>query len=351
MRHRHVLAAATAAATLLALTTATATAAAATTAATPGTPHSSKRVCANAPAGFAACQARVVTSSAKSLRPLATAGPTGYSPAQLNTAYGLTGFTGTAKIAIVDAFASPNAASDLAAYRSQFGLGTASFTQVNQTGGPITTVSGDVGWGHEEMLDLDMASAICPGCPLLYIGSKSNSFTDLAAAVNQGAAQGAQVISNSYGGTTLTLNTDSTRKSETVWSGAGSGCSRYISKPSWQTDSGCSRRTIADVAADADPATGVSIYDTFGSSGGLNWLVFGGTSVAAPIIGAIYALTGSDTAGVPAQLAYTSRASLFDVTSGNNGSCSRGTQYLCTGGTGYDGPTGNGTPNASLAPF
>ncbi|MDQ1710393.1 MAG: hypothetical protein QOG49_1778 [Frankiaceae bacterium] len=355
-----------------------------------------KRVCAKAPEGYAACDAHVATDG--NLKPFAT--PTfssGYAPAQLRTAYGLTG-SSTSLIAIVDAYAHPNAAADLAVYRNQFGLGTANLTQVNQTGGSIATVAGDTGWGQEEMLDLEMASAICPTCPLLYVGGNSASFNDLAAAVDRAAAMGAKVISNSYGGgeftgetsiathynhpgvaitassgdsgygaqapaafntltavggTHLVLNSNGTRSAETVWSGAGSGCSALIAKPSWQHDTGCSRRTISDVSAVADPATGVAVYDSYGSTGGNNWYVFGGTSVAAPIIGGVYALSGN-TSGVPAALSYGAPGgSLYDVTSGSNGRCthgkSSGAAYLCTAGVGYDGPTGNGTPNGTAA--
>ncbi|MGI8678272.1 MAG: S53 family peptidase, partial [Jatrophihabitans sp.] len=306
---------------------------AATASAAPGSAHGNKRVCAVATAGHAACDAHVVTDS--SLRPLATTSyQSGYSPAQLKTAYSLAGATGTATVAIVDAYASPNAAADLAAYRSQFGLGPANLTQVNQTGGTALP-AGDTGWGQEEMLDLEMVSAICPGCNILYVGANSASFVDLGTAVDTAVAKGAKVVSNSYGGsesanevsvyahyynhpgvaitvssgdsgygaqspaafntvtavggTTLALNSDNTRRSETVWSGAGSGCSAYVSKPAWQHDAACTKRTIADVAAVADPATGVAVYDSYGSTGGANWYVFGGTSVAAPIIGAVYA--------------------------------------------------------------
>jgi len=303
-------------------------------------------------------------------------------------------------VAIVDAYANPNAAADLAAYRTAFGLRSADLTQVNQTGGPITKVRGNVGWGQEEMLDLEMISAICPSCHIIYVGANSASFNDLAAAVDTAASLGAKVISNSYGGsefsgeatiashyshtdvaitvssgdsgygvqvpaafntvtavggTTLKLKADNTRLSETVWSGAGSGCSAYIGKHSWQHDAACGNRTVADVAAVADPATGVAVYDSYGSTGGANWYVFGGTSVAAPIIGAVYALSGN-TAGVPASLAYAPTApsgSLYDVTSGSNGRCVRGKNtsvaYLCTGVSGYDGPTGNGTPKGTGA--
>jgi subtilase family serine protease len=356
--------------------------------------HGERRVCANASAGFAACHAHVRTlvSADGKVTPDATSGPTGYSPSQLRTAYGLLTAISTMhaagthpKVAIVDAYASPNAAADLATYRSLLGIPAVhSFVQDNQAG----TV-GNTSWGQEEMLDLEMVSAICPDCDILYAGAASASFVDLGAAVNRAVTDGAVVVSNSYGGsesssetgiqntyythpgvaitvssgdsgygvqspaafntvtavggTTLKLTSGSTRSSETVWSGAGSGCSSYISKPSWQGDSSCARRTVADVAADADPATGVSVYDSYGSTGGNNWYVFGGTSVAAPIIGAVYALSGN-TGGTPASLAYTTPAgSLYDVTSGSNTRrCRAG--YLCSGAVGYDGPTGMGTP-------
>jgi subtilase family serine protease len=356
----------------------------------------SKRVCAHAATGYVACDARVRTDA--NLKPLATTGPTGFSPSQLASAYGLTNLTGTTTVAIVDAYANPNAVNDLAAYRNQFGLGTANLTQYNQTGGSIGTVSGNTGWGQEEMLDLEMVSAICRGCPLIYVGANSASFTDLAAAVRTAAAKGAKVISNSYGGnefsseTTLTssynlpgvtvtastgdsgygaqapaafssvvavggthlvLNSSGARGSETVWSGAGSGCSAYIGKPTWQHDSGCARRTIGDVSAVADPATGVSVYDSYGSTGGNNWYVFGGTSVSAPIIGGIYGLTGTGSNTAASKLYAAPAGSLFDVTSGSNGRCTHGRNtagaYLCTGVAGYDGPTGNGTPNGTGA--
>jgi len=165
-----------------------------------------KRVCAHAATGYAACDAHVRTNA--HLTPLATTGPTGYSPSQLRTAYGI-GSTGssTTTVALVDAFAHPNALSDLTAYRNQFGLGAPSLTQVNQTGGSIGTVSANVGWGQEEMLDLEMVSAMCPACKILYVGANSASFNDLAAAVNRAATLGAKVISNSYGGSEFSSET------------------------------------------------------------------------------------------------------------------------------------------------
>lgn len=158
-----------------------------------------KRVCTAPPVGHAACDARVVTDA--NLTPRATTTySAGYSPTQLQAAYGLTGMTAGTTVAIVDANANPNAAADLAVYRNQFGLGTAALTQVNQSGGKISAIHGNVGRGQEEMLDLEMVLAICPNCSVLYVGARSASFADLATAVDTAASLGARVISNSYGG-------------------------------------------------------------------------------------------------------------------------------------------------------
>ena len=73
---------------------------------------------------------------------------------------------------------------------------------------------------------------------------------------------------------------------------AGSGCSAYEPKPAWQTDTGCSRRSVADVSADADPNTGAAVYDSVAYSGRSGWFQVGGTSLAAPLIASVYALTG-----------------------------------------------------------
>jgi hypothetical protein len=106
----------------------------------------------------------------------------------------------------------------------------------------------------------------------------------------------------------------------------------------------CARRAVADVAAVADPETGVAVYDSFGLPG---WSVFGGTSVATQIISAIYGLapTGSVSPGASALYAASSR-DFFDVTTGSDGSCG---SDLCTAGVGWDGPTGLGTPDGTAA--
>jgi subtilase family serine protease len=144
------------------------------------------------------------------------------------------------------------------------------------------------------------------------------------------------------GGTSLKRSTSARGWSEAAWNGAGSGCSTLYAKPGWQVDSGCARRTVADVSAVADPNTGVAVYGPTSSTQSA-WLVFGGTSVAAPLIGGIYGVNGGSVnyGGDP----YSHVSALFDVISGSNGSC--GGSYLCTAKTGYDGPTGLGTPNGA----
>ena len=148
------------------------------------------------------------------------------------------------------------------------------------------------------------------------------------------------------GGTALTRSNTTRGFTETAWTSGGSGCSAYIPKPTWQHDPGCARRMGGDVAAVADPNTGVAVYDSYGSTGGANWLVFGGTSVAAPLVGGMYAVAGVTTP-YPAATLYAAGTSLYDVVSGKNGRCK--TAYFCTAGIGYHGPTGNGTPNGVTA--
>jgi hypothetical protein len=145
------------------------------------------------------------------------------------------------------------------------------------------------------------------------------------------------------GGTSLTGGPAPRGWSETAWSGAGSGCSGVYAKPTWQTDPGCSNRTVADVSAVADPNTGVAVFAPV-SSRSSAWLVFGGTSVAAPLVGGVYGANGGTVSYGSDPYGHTS--ALFDVTSGSNGNCGN---YLCNAGVGYDGPTGLGTPNGDSA--
>ncbi|MFC9284911.1 putative Ig domain-containing protein [Streptomyces collinus] len=360
-------------------------------------------LCATAAPGHASCFAQRRTDIKQRLAAaLAAAAPSGLSPANLHSAYNLPTSGGSGlTVAVVDAYNDPNAESDLATYRSTYGLSACTkangcFKQVSQTGSTTSLPTNDTGWAGEEALDLDMVSAVCPNCNITLVEANSANDTDLGIAENEAVSLGAKFVSNSWGGdesstqtsedtqyfkhpgvaitvssgdsaygaeypatsqyvtavggTALNTASNSRGWSESVWhtsstEGTGSGCSAYDPKPSWQTDASCSKRMEADVSAVADPATGVAVYDTYGGSG---WAVYGGTSASAPIIAGVYALAGTPASGdYPAKYPYAHTGNLYDVTSGSNGSCT--TSYFCTARTGYDGPTGWGTPNGTTA--
>ena len=335
----------------------------------------------------------------------------GYSPSDLTSAYALppspagTGQT----VAVVDAYGDPNAASDLATYRSTFKLPPCTtmngcFTKVDQRGGTNYPTASSQGWIGETSLDLDMVSATCPACHILLVEADDdgNNVQNLLAADNEAVALGATEVSNSWGipeflretfddaglnhpgvpiifsagdvgygadypaaspnvtavgGTTLTPATNPRGWSETVWAntptagyGTGGGCSVYEAIPAWQQASlGCATRLDNDVSAVADPDTGVSVYDS--TQDGLlppGWSIAGGTSASAPIVAATDALSPASarTAG-PSGL-YSASDNFFDVTSGSNclyGGCTCPVSYECNAGSGYDGPTGWGTPD------
>ena len=370
--------------------------------AVPALPKGEQRMCAmSTTPGVMSCLG-VVNTIIRPLPHLASGqAPAGYGPSDLQSAYNLpSSSAGSGQtVAVVDAYDDPNAESDLATYRAQYGLPACTtangcFRKTSQTGGSRYP-SANSGWAEEESLDVDMVSAICPNCHVLLVEAKSPTVANLGTAVNEAVSLGAKYVSNSYGGSEsssetgsdgyynhpgvavtasagdsgygvsypaasryvtavggTSLNRDSSTSrgwSETVWGspaggeGTGSGCSAYEPKPSWQTDTGCSNRTGNDVAAVADPNTGVAIYDTYQQSG---WAEVGGTSASSPIVASVYALAASPGSGVPAQIAYGKPSGLNDVTSGSDGLC---LNYLCTAGTGYDGPTGLGTPNGLTA--
>jgi hypothetical protein len=286
------------------------------------------------------------------------------------------------------------------------------FRKVDQNGG-TSYPAANSGWGGEIALDIDMVSATCPYCKILLVEATTASFVNLGTAVNTAVALGAVAVSNSYsglesssatsydtsyykhpgvaitastgdygydvtpvgsslyvgvgypaaspyvvavGGTSLVKDGSARGWTESAWGdlangiGAGSGCSLYEAKPSWQTDPNCSKRMQADVSAVADPYTGVAVYDSYGVSG---WVVVGGTSASSPIIASVFAMARRPAADVyPASYLYADTADLYDVTSGSNDiwvtpDCT--VTYFCTGVAGYDGPTGLGTPNGTAA--
>jgi hypothetical protein len=322
----------------------------------------------------------------------------GYTPGLLAQAYHLdTSRSPNATIAIVDAYGYPNAESDLAAYRANYGLSACTvasgcLTIVNQNGQttplPAAPPSGD-DWTIETALDLDMASAACPNCKLLLVQANDDQSDGLFIANDTAATLGATVVSNSWGepesdgiaaeethfnhpgigyfvasgdygwnmggngpsypstsvhvtavGGTSLIQADSPRGwTEFAWSSSGSSCSNNIAAPSWQQTTACTMRATADVSAVADPNTPPLIYNS--ANGG--YLAVGGTSAASPFVAGVYALYGLG-AAAPGW-AESKASSFYDVISGTNGLC--GT-VLCDVRNGWDGPTGVGTPNGDV---
>jgi MYXO-CTERM domain-containing protein len=317
-------------------------------------------------------------------------------------------------VALVDAFGYPNAESDLATYRSNYGLPACTtangcFTIVNQEGqtSPLPaapTASDD--WTVETALDMEMASSGCPNCKILLVESNNDQDDGLFLAQQSALALGATVISNSWGeteqslaadggqpasfyeqyfnhpgvgafiaagdqgyddnnqgpdypstsayvtavgGTSLATSTTAARGwTEKAWGtlisalgAGGSSCSLSIPKPSWQGNTHCSFKASSDVAAVGDPSTGLAVFNNGPSNTG--WTIVGGTSAASPLVASIYALTGHGAASP--QLAYQNTSAFNDVTTGTNGACFN---ILCNAGVGWDGPTGNGTPNGRV---
>ncbi|MEU6218222.1 carboxypeptidase regulatory-like domain-containing protein [Streptomyces sp. NPDC047022] len=367
-------------------------------------PKPAERVCAAPKPGDYSCFALRRTDTGNHARLAADAMPPGYGPTDLQSAYNLPTTGGDGRtIAVVDAMDDPNAEADLAAYRAKYGLPPCTtadgcFTKVSQRG-DTDYPAPDQGWAGEISLDLDMVSAAAPDAKILLVEADNPNGDDLGAAVDEAVKLGAKYVSNSYGtqydeedsgedpsetttadvhydhpgvaivasagdsgygvsypaasqyvtsvgGTSLVKDSGNTRGwSESAWGGTGSGCSEFEPKPAFQHDTGCANRTVADVSAVADPATGVAVYQTYGGTG---WSVYGGTSASAPIITSAYAVAGSPAPGTyPNSYPYQHPAALNDVAAGNNGDCP--TQYLCNAGTGYDGPTGLGTPNGVAA--
>ncbi len=368
-----------------------------------------KPVCPGSQAGDSArCFARVIVDQLGT--PKVTSVPVGYTSVQLRGAYGVATNTNRMLIAIVDAYDQPNIFSDVNTYSSRTGIvgmangnastgacsitsGTSCFKKIDQNGG-TNYPSRNTGWGQEISLDVEVAHAMCPTCNILLVEAKSASFTDLNAAISKAVALGAKIVSNSWGanefsgetsldsvfssnptvaftfssgdsgysvgypaaspyvvsvgGTSLNISAGNVWASETVWSGTGGGCSLYENKPAFQTGVSsiiCAKRMTNDVSADANPNTGAAVYDSAPGAGG--WLTFGGTSLSSPIIAAIYAMSGQSSFSNAPSIPYAHTSNLHDVTSGSNGSC--GGSYLCTALSGYDGPTGFGTPNGTSA--
>ena len=334
----------------------------------------------------ARCHARV-------LRPQASTSPTGLSPATIKSVYNFpTSMTAGAgkTIAIVDAFDDPTAESDLAVFSAQYGLPACTtangcFQKVDQNGG-TNYPRKDAGWALEISLDIQWAHAIAPGAKILLVEANTNSFANLLAAEDYAKAH-AQYVSNSWGanefsgetsydshfaqsgvsffvsagdaglpaeypssspnvisvgGTTLHFS-GGNFTGETGWSGGGGGCSQYENATSAQASFSqygqvnCGgKRATPDVSLDADPASGVSVYDTTRYQGQQGWFTVGGTSASAPMWAARSAVAG---AVVNSGYVYGNSITYRDITTGNNGApCLVGFD-LCSGRGSWIGTT------------
>jgi subtilase family serine protease len=385
----------------------------------------------------------------------------GLTPAQLASAYeyapteGGTGQT----VAIVDAFDDPKIEADLGEFDKKYKLAECTtangcFEKVGQTGSTTELPTADKeGWSLEISLDVETVHGVCPKCKILLVESNAPTDADLAAAVNEAVTLGATEVSNSYGGleeaadeaaynhpgvviaasagdqgyydwdvveegfaapartdtpasfpsvvavggTSLKLNKEGARASESVWndsgrpshpeefkqySATGGGCSTLFTAPSWQqnapgwANTACgTKRLDNDIAAVGDPYTGFDVYDSYNcgktcEKGGIGkgWVTIGGTSLSSPLISALYGLAGGGGGvGYPAATLYSHLGqafSLYDVTEGGNGYCDgeapgpcgepgvnellgnvdcQGTT-ACDASTGFDGPSGVGAP-------
>ncbi|MEA2141363.1 MAG: hypothetical protein QOC91_1462 [Solirubrobacteraceae bacterium] len=271
----------------------------------------------------------------------------------------------------------------------------ASLYAAEQTAASLGATEISNSWGGGEPIS-DSPAFNHPGIVITASSGDSgylNWFSETAPESADYPASSPHVVA--VGGTRLNLNaTTKAWESETVWNdggvsggvlrGAGAGgggCSGPFTAAPWQqalvnwASVACgSHRAVADVSADADPYTGVAVYDSTETEGNKGWATIGGTSVAAPIVASVFALAGgAHGVAYPARTLYEneqqSPASLHDVTVGSNGECrkpfekSTGTsgcttgeeaqtcfaQAICLAGSGYDGPTGVGTPNGILA--
>lgn len=305
-------------------------------------------------------------------KPDAGSGPAGKVPSDIRAAYNLPNFGGAGTIAIVDAYDYPTAVSDFNTFSSTFGLptesGDGSVFQVAYANG---TPAADCGWSQESALDIEWAHAMAPSAKIVLVIAKSASFTDLFNAVNYAEAlPNVAQISMSWGGsefgtealfdstfngnvTYFAASGDTGGKTiypgvspkvvsaggtslslvngiwaETGWSGSGGGASKYEKRPSFQnvisTKVG-NKRGVPDFSFDADPNTGVSVYDSTSCQGFVGWMVFGGTSVASPSLAGVVNNAAHNNGPNELATVYNGLSAAYssknfrDITSGNAG--------------------------------
>lgn len=328
-------------------------------------------------------------------------GPLGFSPTGIHTAYNVPTNGGAGAIALVDAFNYPTALNDFNVFSNQFSLPTESSSDVTASSNTVFRVvyatgskpSDDGGWAQESALDTQWAHAMAPKAKIYLVEAASASLDDLANAANVAKSlPGVKQVVMSFGatetscefatydkdflksgvtfysaagddagnrdfpgesknvvcvgGTTLNVNLDGTWASETAWDGTACGPSNFEPRPLFQNvifSKVGKFRGDCDIAADGDPATGVSVYDSFTFQGVSGWQVFGGTSSAAPIVAGIANTALESHPSSQAQnttfYANLGTANFHDVTSGSAGGFDAA--------AGWDFATGVGTPNGT----
>ncbi|HEX3617451.1 MAG TPA: hypothetical protein VHU61_12980 [Solirubrobacteraceae bacterium] len=327
--------------------------------------------------------------------------PQEMTPAYLQQAYDLTYLSATRgggdTVAIVGVYNDPAAASDLATFRSTYGLSPCTqsngcFQQLNEQGQSAPLPAADNNWAEEESMDVEAVSALCPNCKIDLVEANAADAEDLQATITAAIAAGANQVSISgdgiytqnpftdfssanvsidvatgdngalptgedaypaaepyvtaVGGTTLSPASPGSPNArginETAWNDSSAGCDMQEAPLPYQPASGCSGRSYADVSADADPSTGLTVYDS--PAGG--WFDGGGTSLASPLVAAFQAITGVN--GSTPQWAYADSANLNDPSTGVTGSCAGELAMLCSATRGYDGPTGVGSISGAI---
>jgi len=313
---------------------------------------------------------------------------------------------GTKAIGIVDAYDYPTAMADLNKFSTQFGLPKVTATNfkvifAGGTGGCAGSDPGnDAGWEGEQALDVQWAHAMSPAAKIFLVEAASSSLADLLTAedcaTKQVAAAGGGEISNSWGGGEFSTETtydshfihsgivyfastgdsagtewpsvsanvvavggtSTTRVNggttfgnfagEAAWESGGGGLSLYVPRPSYQSVlPAASHRLVPDVSSDANPVTGVWVYDSNATTG-VGWYVFGGTSVASPTWAGLVNKAGRFAASSAAELktiytafgtATTYAADYNDIT---YGLCGAYDGFIAT--TKWDPCTGVGSP-------
>ena len=366
-------------------------------------------VCGNPGNDRARCYVHV-SRTGGGVRPDATASPTGLDPATIKSVYGFpTGLSaGTGEtIAIVDAYDDPTVFNDLNVFSQQYGLPcNGCLSKVVELDGNNNPPAVDGGWALEISLDVQWAHAVAPAAKIVLVEALDSSYANLMAAEDYAAdpaGGNAQYVSNSWGGsefcsffqcetaddshfarsgvsyfvaagdsglpaqypssspnvisvggTSLHFNTSGSFTSETGWSGGGGGCSSYETATSAQSNFGqypqvgCKgARATPDVSLDADPNSGVSVYDSTPYNSQTGWWKVGGTSASTPMWAARSAVQA---AVVYSAYVYGSSISYRDITSGNNGAPCLVGYDLCSGrGSWLDAGAADASPTAGLS--